>query len=202
LKEAGFHVVHVVPATADTMFIAGVPPTEIADDPPREIAGDQAHEIASDLPREIAGDPTHEITSDPPRQIAAAQPHEIAGDPPRQIASDQSHEVASDPARETAIDLLPLDRNEPDWPTAATSPVAEDVVLAAPDENGFATNYRPWRTVILADGSAAATYLALNAVTQWADPPAGAPTSDQPELSAPAIPDYFGGDETVTSIAK
>ena len=40
LKEAGFHVVHVVPATADTMYIAGVPPVEIADDPPREIASE------------------------------------------------------------------------------------------------------------------------------------------------------------------
>jgi peptidoglycan/xylan/chitin deacetylase (PgdA/CDA1 family) len=202
LKEAGFHVVHVVPATADTMFIAGVPPLEIADDPPREIASESPHDVAGDPPRRIAFDEAHDIAGDPPREIAGDLTHKIAGDPPRQIASDLSHEIASDPVRETAIDLLPLDRNEPEWPTAVTSAVAADVALPAPDENGFATNYRPWRTVILADGSEAATYLALNAVTQWADPPANAPASDQPELPVPAIPDYFGGDETVTSIAE
>ena len=83
-----------------------------------------------------------------------------------------------------------------------TLPIAEDIALPAPEENAFGTGYRPWRTVILADGSAAATYLALNAVTQWADAPARPLTADEPELPAPAIPDYFGGDETVTSIAE
>jgi peptidoglycan/xylan/chitin deacetylase (PgdA/CDA1 family) len=202
LKEGGFHVVHVVPSTADTMFIAGVPPVEIADDPPREIASESPHEIASDPPRQIAMHEPHGIASDPPHALAADQAHDIAGDPPRQADGDQPHEIVSDPAREIASDLPPLDRNEPDWPTTITSPIAEDVALPAPDESAFATRYRPWRTVILADGSGAAAYLALDAVTQWADPPAGALISDQPELPAPAIPDYFGGDETVTSIAE
>ena len=48
----------------------------------------------------------------------------------------------------------------------------EHTALPAPDEHAFGTDYRPWRTVILADGSAAATYLALDAVTQWTDAPA------------------------------
>jgi peptidoglycan/xylan/chitin deacetylase (PgdA/CDA1 family) len=202
LKEAGFRVVHVVPANADTMFIAGVPPLEIADDPPREIIGDTGHDAAGDPPRQIGVDEPHEIAGDLPREIAGDPTHEIAGDPPRQIASAQSHDIVSDPVRETATDLLPLDRNEPDWPTAVTSPVTEDIALPTPDESAFATNYRPWRTVILADGSGAATFLALNAVTQWADPPAHPPTSDQAELPAPAIPDYFGSDETLTPTAE
>jgi peptidoglycan/xylan/chitin deacetylase (PgdA/CDA1 family) len=202
LKEAGFHVVHVVPATADTMYIAGVPPVEIADDPPREIASESAHEIAGDPPRQAAFDAGHEIASDPPREVATNQAHDIIADGPRQIAGDPPHEIVIGPAREVADDLPPLDRNEPDWPTTMTLPIAEDIALPAPEENAFGTGYRPWRTVILADGSAAATYLALDAVTQWADAPARPLTADEPELPAPAIPDYFGGDETVTSIAE
>jgi peptidoglycan/xylan/chitin deacetylase (PgdA/CDA1 family) len=202
LKDAGFHVVHVVPATADTMYIAGVPPVEIADDPPREIASETPHEIAGDPPRLAAFDAGHEIASDPPRALATDQAHDIIADGPRQIAGDQPHEIVIGPAREIADDLPPLDRNEPDWPATMTSPIAEDVALPAPDQNAFGTGYRPWRTVILADGSAAATYLALDAVTQWADPPARQPTADEPELPAPALPYYFAGDETVTSSAE
>jgi Polysaccharide deacetylase len=202
LKDAGFHVVHVVPAGADTMYVAGVPPREIADDPPREIASETPHEIAGDPPRQAAFDAGHEIASDPPREVATDQAHDIIADGPRQIASDTPNETVSGQARERADDLPPLDRNEPDWPTAMTSQIADDIALAAPDENTFGTGYRPWRTVILADGSAAATYLALDAVTQWADPPARPLAADEPELPAPAIPDYFGGDETVTSIAE
>jgi peptidoglycan/xylan/chitin deacetylase (PgdA/CDA1 family) len=202
LKEAGFHIVHVVPATADTMYIAGVPPVEITDDPPREIAREMPHEIAGDPPRQAAFDAGHEIASDPSREVATDQAHDMIADGPRQIASYTPHETVSGQARELADDLPPLDRNEPDWPTAMTSPIAEDIALPAPDENAFGTGYRPWRTVILADGSAGATYLALDAVTQWADPPARPLTADEPELPAPAIPDYFGGDETGTPIAE
>jgi peptidoglycan/xylan/chitin deacetylase (PgdA/CDA1 family) len=202
LKEAGFHVVHVVPSTADTMYIAGVPPVEIADDPPRQIVSESSHDIAGNAPRQIAGDQPHEIAGDPPRAIAVERAHDIAGSAPRQIASDQPHQIVSDPVREIAGDLPPLDRNEPDWQTTMTSPIAEEIALPAPDENAFVTGYRPWRSVMLADGSEAATDLALDAVTQWADPPARGLISDQPELPAPAIPDYFGGDETVTSTAE
>jgi peptidoglycan/xylan/chitin deacetylase (PgdA/CDA1 family) len=202
LKVAGFHVVHIVPATADTMYIAGVPPMEIADDPPREIASESADGVASDPPRQIAFDEAHDIASDPPRALTTDQAHYIADGGPRQIASDQPHQIAIGPVREIADELPPLDRNEPDWPTARTSPIAEDIALAAPDESAFGTGYRPWRTVILADGSAAATYLALDAVTQWADPPARALTAEEPELPAPAMPHYFGGNESVTPIAQ
>jgi peptidoglycan/xylan/chitin deacetylase (PgdA/CDA1 family) len=193
LKEAGFHVVHVVPAHADTMLIAGVPPTEIADDPPRAIASESPHEIAGEPTRQIAMDEAHDIVGDAPRAIATDQAHDNAGGPPRQIASDRPHGIVNDPVREIAGALPPLDRNEPDWPAATTSPITEDIALPAPDENVFATDHRPWRTVILADGSEAATYLALGAVTQWADPPSLRPSaSDQSELPAPAIPAYFG----------
>jgi peptidoglycan/xylan/chitin deacetylase (PgdA/CDA1 family) len=193
LKEAGFHVVHVVPRTADQTEIASAPPHDMASTPP--------HEMANDPPREIASDSPHEMTNDPPPEIASDSPHEMANDLPREIASDLLHEMASDLPREVASEP-PLDRNEPDWPTSLTLPTAEAIELPAPDENVFATDYRPWRTVILADGSEAATHLALDAVTQWADPLATAVTSDEPELPAPAIPDYFGGGKTVTSIAE
>jgi peptidoglycan/xylan/chitin deacetylase (PgdA/CDA1 family) len=202
LKEGGFHVVHIVPSTADTMYIAGVPPVEIADDPPREIANEAPHDVGSDPPRQITFDARRDIANDPPRELAADRAHDLAGDEPRQIAGDQLREIAIGPAREIADDLPPLDRNEPDWPTTMTSPIAEDIALPAPGENAFGTGYRPWRTVILADGSAGATYLALGAVTQWADPPARPPAAEEPELPAPAIPDYFGGGETVTSTAE
>jgi peptidoglycan/xylan/chitin deacetylase (PgdA/CDA1 family) len=193
LKEAGFHVVHVVPATADTMYIAGVPPTEFADDLPRAIAGESPHDVLAEPARQVAMVEPHDIASDPPRAIAADQAHGAAADPPRHIASASPHDIINDPAREIASELPPLDRNEPDWPSAMTSPIGEDIALAAPDQNVFATNYRPWRTVILADGSATAIDLALGAVTQWADPPVRPLTSDQSELPAPTIPDYFGG---------
>jgi peptidoglycan/xylan/chitin deacetylase (PgdA/CDA1 family) len=138
LKEAGFHVVHVVPASADQIEIASAPAEDMANDPPREITSDS--------------------------------PHELAGEPPSEMASEP-----------------PLDRNEPDWPVSVTSPIAEAIEVPAPDENAFATDYRPWRTVILADGSEGATYLALDAVTQWADPPATPISSDEPELPVPAL---------------
>ena len=67
----------------------------------------------------------------------------------------------------------PLDRNESDWLIPVTLPDAEAIELPAPDEKAFATEYRPWRTVILGDGSEPATHPALDAVTQWADTPAG-----------------------------
>jgi peptidoglycan/xylan/chitin deacetylase (PgdA/CDA1 family) len=161
LKEAGFHVVHVVPGTAEQIEIANVPPHEMTSDPPLKIA------------------------NDPPREVASEPPHDLASDPPREIASEP-----------------PLDRNEPDWPTSVALPTAGAIELPVPDENAFATDYRPWHTVILADGSEAASYLALDAVTQWTDPPATPPTSEEPKLPVPAIPDYFGGGETVTSIAE
>jgi len=62
----------------------------------------------------------------------------------------------------------PLDGNEPDCPKPVILPDAEAIELPAPDDKAFATDYRPWRTVILADGSEAATHLALDAVSRYA----------------------------------
>jgi hypothetical protein len=143
------------------------------------------------------------VASDPLRAMTGGAPHDEASDPPREIAAlDPRHEMTSDQPRQAAADLLPLDRNEPVWPTVDSMPLAEDIVLPAPDVNAFAIDYRPWRTVILADGSQTATYLALGAITQWNDPPAVPVAAGRPQLPAPAIPPYFGGGETVTSIAE
>src|SRR5271155_4265079 len=84
LKEAGFHVVHVVPGSADQIEIAGGPardmpsdaPREIASEPPRETSSNAPHEAASDQPREMASDAPHEIASDRLREMASNAPHE------------------------------------------------------------------------------------------------------------------------------
>jgi hypothetical protein len=62
----------------------------------------------------------------------------------------------------------PLGRNESDWLMPVSSPDAEAIELPAPDEKAFATEYRPWRTVILGDGSEAATHPAPDAVGRYA----------------------------------
>jgi len=109
LKEAGFHVVHVVPAAADRIELAG------------------GHSLAN--------------------------------------------------------------RSAPDWPKFVALSVADLIALPAPDTKFFAIDYRPWRTVVLADGSASAGYLALAAVAQWTDPPGTAILADEAELPAPALED-------------
>jgi hypothetical protein len=178
--------VHVVPGTGEQIEVANNRPNGTTDSP---------HETASgEPPREIASLSPHETASEPPREIASLSPHETAGEPPREITSLSPHETASEPPRENDDTLPPLDRNEPDWPPA-TAPIADNAELPAPDENAFATDYRPWRTVLLADDSEAAAYLALDAVTQWADPVATPPAFGEPELPVPALPNYFGGGE-------
>ena len=48
-----------------------------------------------------------------------------------------------------------------------------------------------------------AVYLALDTVPQWTDPPTGvAAGSDDAQLPVPAMPYYFGDDETETSAAE
>jgi peptidoglycan/xylan/chitin deacetylase (PgdA/CDA1 family) len=177
LKEAGFHVVHVVPATPDQIAVARA------------------------RAQEIAADSAHALPSEPPREAAINAAHELAEDPPREPMSDQPYKVASDPPREAA-DQLPLDRNEPDWPMPTALSAAEDIELPAPDENAFATAFRPWRTVILADGAETAAYLALDAVTQWADPPAIVLSPDAPQLPVPAMESYFGGGDAASSATE
>ena len=96
------------------------------------------------------------------------------------------------------------DANNPNWPRAVVGSLADErIELPVPDEQAFNTDYRPWRTVKLADGSETAVYLALDAVPQWTDAPARVTTaSDDAQLPAPAMPHYFGGDEIATSNAE
>lgn len=75
--------------------------------------------------------------------------------------------------------------------------------LPAPDERAFSTDYRPWRTVKLADGSETAVYLALDAVPQWTDPPAGmAAGPDNTQLPAPAMPYYESVGDAANAVAE
>jgi peptidoglycan/xylan/chitin deacetylase (PgdA/CDA1 family) len=105
LKEAGFHVVHVVPASADRMEIAGGPAHDMPSDPPREIASEPPpHEMANDAPRKMASDAPHEMASDPPREMSSNAPHEAASDPQRETANDRLHEMASTAPHEAASD--------------------------------------------------------------------------------------------------
>ena len=109
--------------------------------------------------------------------------------------SADSPQAASDYSR---------DPDDPNWPRPVVELLADErTELPVPDEQAFSTDYRPWRTVKLADGSETAVYLALDAVPQWTDPPAGMTAgSHDAQLPAPAMPYYFGGDETATSIAE
>jgi peptidoglycan/xylan/chitin deacetylase (PgdA/CDA1 family) len=97
-------------------------------------------------------------------------------------------------------------RSAPDWPKSVAPSTVERIALPAPDAKFFATDYRPWRTVVLADGSASAGYLALAAVAQWTDPPGTAVLSDDTELPVPALEDigsalaeWGGVDETLAT---
>jgi peptidoglycan/xylan/chitin deacetylase (PgdA/CDA1 family) len=116
----------------------------------------------------------------------------------------QSDNLAStEPAQEPSEASRDLD--DPVWPRPVMGPSLADASaeLPIPDEQILSADYRPWRSVKLADGSQTAVYLALDAVPQWADPPAPAPAgSDEAQLPAPAVPYYFGGGEIVTSIAE
>jgi peptidoglycan/xylan/chitin deacetylase (PgdA/CDA1 family) len=109
--------------------------------------------------------------------------------------SADSLQAASDPSR---------DPDDPNWTRPVVGSLAnEHTELPVPDEQAFRTDYRPWRTVKLADGSETAVYLALDAVPQWTDPPASvAASSDDAQLPVPAMPYYFGDDDTETSVAE
>ncbi len=100
---------------------------------------------------------------------------------------------------EIAADPAPADNSDPPWPAALAATVEDHVDLPAPDENLFATDYSPWREVVLADDSASAVSLALPAVPQWSEPPAFEPAADEPQLPAPALPVYFGASEASVS---
>jgi len=114
---------------------------------------------------------------------------------PDTSTSLETPQAASDPSR---------DPDDPNWPRPVAGTPADDrTELPTPDERAFSTDYRPWRTVKLADGSETAVYLALDAVPQWTDPPAGIATGpDNAELPAPAMPYYDGFDDAVTAVAE
>jgi peptidoglycan/xylan/chitin deacetylase (PgdA/CDA1 family) len=203
LKEEGFHIVHVVPGSAAQIAVAAAPPRGAASEAAHEPPDDAPHQLPNGPPREATSETLHELQSDQPTDVAGEPQLQMPGDQPHDMADNGSREIAGLETRhETANDLPPLDRNDPEWPAPDGAPVADDIALPAPDLNAFAAGYRPWHVVILADGSASATSLALGAVTQWSDPPTTPATADPPQLPAPAMPVYFGGGETVTSIAE
>ena len=92
---------------------------------------------------------------------------------------------------EIAGEPTALDQHDPTWPRPVAPPTDNRVELPAPDENAFAADYRPWHVVVLADGSTSAGYLALAAITQWAEPQTTSASSSEPELAAPSIPEYL-----------
>jgi len=95
----------------------------------------------------------------------------------------------------------------PPWPPITAAPAIDHIVLPAPDATSFAADYRPWRRIMLADGSASVGMLAT-AVTRWPDPAEPALMSGAGELPAPSVQDigpvdsYLGGGPTVTSITE
>ncbi len=145
----------------------------------------------------------------PPMPAAAAATDQVAS-ANISVQSERSDHGGTGPDTSTNVDTPQTandssrDPDDSNWPRpAAAAPADERTDLPAPDERAFSVDYRPWRTVKLADGSETAVYLALDAVPQWTDPPASmAAGPDDAELPAPAMPYYFGGGETVTSIAE
>ena len=111
--------------------------------------------------------------------------HVIPGERPGRI------ETAGEPAPSTAKSMTPWtgDWSDPNWPTIVAGPTPDRIVLAAPEANSFATDYRPWRTIMLADGAAGAGLLAAAADTQWPDSSGAALPSTAAELPAPSLQD-------------
>jgi peptidoglycan-N-acetylglucosamine deacetylase len=156
--------------------------------------------------------------ADAPPPSEPAQPMVAAGAAADQVANASGpaqpersdHDGLSPPDTSTSVEAPPAasdpsrDPDDPNWPRPVAGTPADDrTELPAPDERAFSTDYRPWRTVKLADGSEAAVYLALDAVPQWTDPPAGATADpDNTELPVPAMPYYDAVDNTVTAVAE
>ncbi len=76
------------------------------------------------------------------------------------------------------------DKSDPNWPKAVATPPAQHVVLPAPAPDSFDTGFRPWRTILAADGTSGTDG------AQAADAGAGQATwpslGDAPELPASA----------------
>ena len=201
------HPSSVTPPNADQANVASAPQSSEQSDPGRPVSvpppGAQQFAVASDPPLPERNDSDRPTPNTAPSADQAASVTDPApserNDADRQMPgtapSADPTQAASEPSR---------DPDDPNWPKAEVRLASEErVELPAPDEEAFGTHYHPWRTVILADGSETAAHFALDAVPQWTDPPpAVAVTCDEPQLPVPAMPDYFGGDETVTSIAE
>jgi peptidoglycan/xylan/chitin deacetylase (PgdA/CDA1 family) len=127
--------------------------------------------------------------------LAQPERNDRDGLTPDTSMSAETPQGAGDPSR---------DPDDPNWPKpVAGSPADDRTELPAPDERAFSTDYRPWRTVKLADGSETAVYLALDAVPQWTDPPTGVALGpDNAELPAPAMPYYDGFDNAAPAVAE
>jgi peptidoglycan/xylan/chitin deacetylase (PgdA/CDA1 family) len=180
--------------SADSPPIA--PNTLSTDAPP------SGSEAAADAHAPAAGETAQPTPAANPDQVAnanaLAQPERREGDRtlPDTSTSAEPPEPTTDPSH---------DADDPKWPSpVAASPADDRAELPAPDERAFSIDYRPWRTVKLADGSETAVYLAIDAVPQWTDPPASAAAGpESAELPAPAVPPYyFGGGDTVTAVAE
>jgi peptidoglycan-N-acetylglucosamine deacetylase len=151
----------------------------------------------------------------PAEQNAQAQPAPAPSSAEQSVsaplASPQQSEPSA-PASESVAIAEPApaseepsgDADDPVWPRPVIGSIAEESAdLPVPDQRALTAEYRPWRTVKLADGSQTAVYLALDAVPQWTDPPTALPAgSGEAQLPAPAVPYYFGGGEIETSIAE
>jgi hypothetical protein len=112
--------------------------------------------------------------------------HVIPGERPGRI------ETASEPAPPRVESTTPWtrERSDPSWPTIIAGPTPDRIILAAPDANSFATDYRPWRKVMLADSTGGAGLPAVaSADTQWPDPSGAAPPAADAELPAPSLQD-------------
>jgi peptidoglycan/xylan/chitin deacetylase (PgdA/CDA1 family) len=152
--------------------------------------------------------PTEQSEVQPaPATSPAAEKAANANDSQPQQSDDrngpQSENVASAEAVQ-APDEPSRDLDDPLWPRPVVGSLSAALAeLPVPEEQVLCAEYRPWRTMKLADGSQTAVYLVLDAVPQWTDPPAVAPAeANETQLPAPAVPYYFGGGETVTSIAE
>jgi peptidoglycan/xylan/chitin deacetylase (PgdA/CDA1 family) len=260
LKAAGFHVVHVVPGTAEPTGIAGASPAAApsnanAPSPAAPSSGIEAAAAQSPAPSgrndgspstpnpstnsqatAANGSPAHE-SENANGQAAAPAPSEqmtVANSSPVErseapketpraipnndqmananVSASPGHNDRDAPAsgKPTSTETpqmasdLSRDPDDLNWPKPVVElPAEEHSELPVPDEQSFSTDYRPWRTVKLADGSETAVYLAFDAVPQWTDAPARVMVgSDEAQLPAPEMPHYFGDGETATSIAE
>jgi peptidoglycan/xylan/chitin deacetylase (PgdA/CDA1 family) len=104
----------------------------------------------------------------------------------KQLKAAGFHIVHVVPAPADRIEMAGRDVH---WPEPSLPETMTGGTLLAPDAKSFATDYRPWRVVVLADGSTSAGYLALAAIPYWLEPAVGLTQTGEPELPVPDITD-------------